>query len=119
MERIRDHWDGQQVGCLPYVYHGPAALVVLQREVAKDAGLRTYPLEEALGNRLTVHVFPAQMQHDHRVGVADGVEDAGHVTQFGQTGLSHLGPQAAGLKKLPGVHAKADVRRTSQLPDFS
>jgi len=60
MERIRDHWDGQQAGCLPYVYHGPAALVALQREVAKDAGLRTYPLEEALGNRLTVHVFPAQ-----------------------------------------------------------
>jgi hypothetical protein len=44
---------------------------------------------------------------------------AGHVTYFGQTALRHLGPEAAGLKKLPGVHAEEDVQRTSQLPDFS
>jgi hypothetical protein len=73
MERGSDRWDGQGAGGLPYVCHRLVAPVILQREVAKDAGLRTYPLDEALGSRLSVFVFTAHMQHDHSVGVADEV----------------------------------------------
>src|SRR3712207_1081310 len=118
VERVCDRWDAQRAGCAHYVYHGPDALVILQREVAQHAGLRAHHLDKALGTHLSVSVCPAHMQHDYGVVAADEVEDAGYVAQLSQTALRHLRPKAARLDKLSGVHAEADVQRAGQLPDL-
>ena len=87
MERVRDYWDSQRAGCLHDLRHRPDALVVLQREVAQDAGLGANRLEKADGACGSVFLGTTHVQHDHRVWAIDEVEDAGCVAQLYEAAL--------------------------------
>src|SRR5215212_4630241 len=107
VERVGDRRDAQSEGRLDDLGHGPDALIVLQREVTEDAGLGAQHFDEAGGCRESVLVGPAHVEHDHRVAIADDVEDAGRVAQLEQAALRHSRPAASRLDELAGGHAQA------------
>jgi len=59
------------------------------------------------------------VQHEHGIGIAEEIEDAGYVAQLVEATLGHPWFGATGLDELAGVDAEADAQSTGQRPGLA